>query len=88
VAPGRARRSTGGPNGSFSGAQGRRRPPARTEKLDNPTSKLTRYIDHIMSRPSLKTVRTKAVDNRTRDRISGLWPSDHAGTVATLRLPA
>jgi hypothetical protein len=40
-----------------------------------------------MSRPSLKTVRTKAVGNRTQDRISGLWPSDHAGTVATLRLP-
>jgi endonuclease/exonuclease/phosphatase family metal-dependent hydrolase len=51
-------------------------------------SKLLRNIDHIMSRPSLKTVRTKAVGNRTQDRISGLWPSDHAGTVATLRLPA
>jgi endonuclease/exonuclease/phosphatase family metal-dependent hydrolase len=58
------------------------------EKLDNPTSKLKRYIDHIMSRPGLKTVRTKVVGNRPADRISGLWPSDHAGTAATLRLPA
>jgi endonuclease/exonuclease/phosphatase family metal-dependent hydrolase len=58
------------------------------EKLDNPTSKLQRYIDHIMSRPTLKTIRTKVVGNRPADKISGLWPSDHAGTVATLRLPA
>jgi endonuclease/exonuclease/phosphatase family metal-dependent hydrolase len=58
------------------------------EKLDNPTSKLKRYIDHIMSRPTLKTIRTSVVGNRPQDRISGLWPSDHAGTVATLRLPA
>jgi endonuclease/exonuclease/phosphatase family metal-dependent hydrolase len=57
------------------------------EKLDNPTSKLKRYIDHIMSRPALKTIKTKVVGNRPSDRISGLWPSDHAGTVATLRLP-
>jgi endonuclease/exonuclease/phosphatase family metal-dependent hydrolase len=58
------------------------------EKLDNPTSKLKRYIDHIMSRPTLTTIRTKVVGNRPADRVSGLWPSDHAGTVATLRLPA
>jgi endonuclease/exonuclease/phosphatase family metal-dependent hydrolase len=58
------------------------------EKLDNPTSKLKRYIDNIMSRPALKTIRTSVVGNRPADRISGLWPSDHAGTVATLRLPA
>jgi endonuclease/exonuclease/phosphatase family metal-dependent hydrolase len=58
------------------------------EKLDNPVSKLKRYIDHIMSRPSLKTIKTRVVGNKPSDRISGLWPSDHAGTVATLRLPA
>ena len=57
------------------------------EKLDNPTSKLKRYIDHIMSRPALTTVKTRIVGNRPSDKISGLWPSDHAGTVATLRLP-
>jgi endonuclease/exonuclease/phosphatase family metal-dependent hydrolase len=56
------------------------------EKLDNATSKLKRYIDHIMSRPVLKTIRTKVVGNKPSDRVSGLWPSDHAGTVATLRL--
>src|SRR3954454_5025930 len=56
------------------------------EKLDNTTSKLQRYIDHIMSRPTLKTVRTKVVGNRPSDRVQNLWPSDHAGTVATLRL--
>jgi endonuclease/exonuclease/phosphatase family metal-dependent hydrolase len=56
------------------------------EKLDNAVSKLKRYIDHIMSRPSLKTIKSKVVGNKPSDRISGLWPSDHAGTVATLRL--
>jgi endonuclease/exonuclease/phosphatase family metal-dependent hydrolase len=67
-----------------------RRAPATSgqdEKLDNTTSKLRRYIDHIMSRPTLRTVRTRVVGNRTADRVSGLWPSDHAGTVATLRFP-
>ena len=65
-----------------------RRSPATSgqdEKLDNATSKLQRYIDHILSRPSLTAVRTRVVGNRTSDRVSGLWPSDHAGTVATLR---
>jgi endonuclease/exonuclease/phosphatase family metal-dependent hydrolase len=57
------------------------------EKLDNPGSKLKRYIDHIMSRATLKTIRSKVFGNRPADRIQGLWPSDHAGTVATLRLP-
>jgi|tagenome__1003787_1003787.scaffolds.fasta_scaffold20986801_4 endonuclease/exonuclease/phosphatase family metal-dependent hydrolase len=56
------------------------------EKLDNPASKLQRYIDHIMSRPALRTVKTKVIGNRPSDRIQNLWPSDHAGTVATLRL--
>jgi endonuclease/exonuclease/phosphatase family metal-dependent hydrolase len=56
------------------------------EKLDNTTSKLKRYIDHIMSRPTLRTVRTRVVGNKPSDRVDGLWPSDHAGTIATLRL--
>ena len=56
------------------------------ERLDNPVSKLTRYIDHILSRPRLRAIRARVVGDRSRDRIGGLWPSDHAGTVATLRL--
>src|SRR3954471_17286888 len=56
------------------------------EKLDNTTSQLKRYIDHIMSRPTLRTVRTRVVGDKASDRIGGLWPSDHAGTIATLRL--
>jgi hypothetical protein len=27
------------------------------------------------------------VGDEPQDRIGGLWPSDHAGVVATLRLP-
>jgi endonuclease/exonuclease/phosphatase family metal-dependent hydrolase len=66
-----------------------RTPPAtsgQSEKLDNRVSTLKSYIDHIMSRPALKTIRTRVVGNKPSDRIRGLWPSDHAGTVATLRL--
>src|SRR3954451_22347739 len=58
----------------------------QAEKLDNKVSELKRYIDHIMSRPTLKTVKTKVVVNRASERVQNLWPSDHAGTVATLRL--
>lgn len=67
-----------------------RRPPATSgqdERLDNPVSKHERHIDVVMSRPGLRTVRADVVGARPGDRIGGLWPSDHAGTVATLRLP-
>lgn len=52
---------------------------------DEDTSGLTKRIDHVMTRPQF-TVRTSRVtgtdsDNRTPD---SLWPSDHAGVVATL----
>jgi endonuclease/exonuclease/phosphatase family metal-dependent hydrolase len=59
----------------------------QNETVDNRRSTLRRYIDHIMSRPGLRVVRRDVVGERPRDRIRGLWPSDHAGTVATLRLP-
>lgn len=59
----------------------------QSETLDNPVSTLSRYIDHILSRPQLRTVRSEVVGDEPGDRIGGLWPSDHAGVVATLRLP-
>ena len=57
------------------------------ELLDDPdTSGFVRRIDHVLTRaaaaPAAKVVRTGLdPDNRTP---SGLWPSDHAGLVATL----
>jgi endonuclease/exonuclease/phosphatase family metal-dependent hydrolase len=57
------------------------------ETLDNPVSTLRSFIDHILSRPGLRTIRSEVVGDEPRDRIRGLWPSDHAGAVAALRLP-
>ncbi|HEY6793067.1 MAG TPA: endonuclease/exonuclease/phosphatase family protein [Kineosporiaceae bacterium] len=54
--------------------------------LLNPTPTLTRRIDHVLTRADLgPATRDRVVgtdpDNKTP---SGLWPSDHAGVVATL----
>jgi endonuclease/exonuclease/phosphatase family metal-dependent hydrolase len=56
------------------------------ENLLNPVSKLDQWIDHIVVRPKARVLWSKIVGNRPSDRISGLWPSDHAGVVAKLRL--
>jgi endonuclease/exonuclease/phosphatase family metal-dependent hydrolase len=54
--------------------------------LLNPTPTHTVRIDHVLTRPSVEVFKSKVVgvdqDNRTP---SGLWPSDHAGVVSTLR---
>ena len=45
-------------------------------------------IDLIFSKPALKGSGGKVVGKKPSDRASnGLWPSDHAGVVLTLRLP-
>ena len=56
------------------------------EKLDNTTSKLSSWIDHIVVRPKAKVLSSRVVCNKPLNRICGLWPSDHAGVVAKLRL--
>lgn len=58
----------------------------QNELINNPTSTLKNSIDHIMTRPRQTVVSTRIVGNRASDRIGGLWPSDHAGVVAKLRL--
>jgi len=54
--------------------------------LLNPYPTLTARVDHVLTRPSVGVFRSKIIgidqDHRT---TSGLWPSDHAGVVATLR---
>ena len=45
-------------------------------------------IDLIFSKLALKGSGGKVVGNKARNRApNGLWPSDHAGVVLTLRLP-
>jgi endonuclease/exonuclease/phosphatase family metal-dependent hydrolase len=56
------------------------------ERLDNTTSKLDQWIDHIVVRPKATVLKRTVVGNLLSDRIGGLWPSDHAGLVVKLRL--
>jgi endonuclease/exonuclease/phosphatase family metal-dependent hydrolase len=55
------------------------------ENLLNPVPTFTTRLDYVMTRPSVPVIRTRLIgidpDNRTP---TGLWPSDHAGVVATL----
>lgn len=51
-------------------------------------SVLDRSIDHVLVRPKgkLRTVRSDVVGDTTAEKVGGLWPSDHAGAVATIRV--
>jgi endonuclease/exonuclease/phosphatase family metal-dependent hydrolase len=55
------------------------------EDLLNPSPSFIVRIDHVLTRPNVTVVKSIRVgtdkDNRTP---GGLWPSDHAGIVATL----
>ena len=67
----------------------RRKQPGYTccqaERLDNPTSQLSRRIDVILTRRA-RPVAAKVVGDRTIAATPPLWPSDHAGVVADLIL--
>lgn len=52
------------------------------ELLDNPTSKLSSWIDHILIR-DLSSTQSGVVGDQ---KALGLWPSDHAGVWASLSL--
>jgi endonuclease/exonuclease/phosphatase family metal-dependent hydrolase len=56
--------------------------------LRNPDATLTKRIDLVFARGGFRPVSAEVVGNEPADRIAGgLWPSDHAGVVATLKLP-
>jgi endonuclease/exonuclease/phosphatase family metal-dependent hydrolase len=52
------------------------------EDLHTPDS-LDQWIDHVIARPKLKAVKSGIVGTK---QVGGLYPSDHAGIFATLRL--
>jgi endonuclease/exonuclease/phosphatase family metal-dependent hydrolase len=57
--------------------------------LLNPTSLLNHRIDLVLFRGGFGVADISLIGNQPADRTSsGLWPSDHAGVAATLRLPA
>ena len=60
---------------------------SQEENLLNATSKLNRRIDRVFTRNGFTAAKARVVGNEQADRtLSGLWPSDHAGVVALLRL--
>ena len=56
------------------------------EDLTTTTDPLKSWIDQVIARPKLKAVKSGIVGARLSDRAGGLYPSDHAGIWATLRL--
>jgi endonuclease/exonuclease/phosphatase family metal-dependent hydrolase len=56
--------------------------------LHNPDPTLTKRVDLVLTRSGFETVSADVVGEEFADRTpAGLWPSDHAGVVTTLRLP-
>jgi len=53
------------------------------EDLHSTADKLETWIDHVLVRPRIKVLRSGIVGTR---QVGGLYPSDHAGITATLRL--
>jgi endonuclease/exonuclease/phosphatase family metal-dependent hydrolase len=69
-----------GPEGGFTAGQ--------AELLDNVPSKLDHRIDDVLYQPRwVEAVAAEVLGEELEDRTAaGLWPSDHAGVVATLHL--
>ena len=69
-----------GPEGGFTAGQ--------SELLDNVPSKLDHRIDYVLYQPrGVEAVAAEVLGEELEDRTpTGLWPSDHAGVVATLHL--
>jgi len=56
--------------------------------LHDPSPAMTKRIDLVLTRGGFSTVAADVVGEDAADRTAGgLWPSDHAGVAATLRLP-
>ncbi len=69
-----------GPDGGFTSGQ--------SELLDNVPSLLDHRIDYVLYQPgTVEALHAEVIGDELGDRtLSGLWPSDHAGVVATLHL--
>ncbi len=56
--------------------------------LHYPGSTLTKRMDLVLTKGGFNPVAVDVVGEESADRTaSGLWPSDHAGVVATLQIP-
>jgi endonuclease/exonuclease/phosphatase family metal-dependent hydrolase len=56
--------------------------------LDDPTETLDHQVDHILvDKPRIKLARSFVTGDDPKDRVGGLWPSDHGGVVSVFRFP-
>jgi endonuclease/exonuclease/phosphatase family metal-dependent hydrolase len=53
------------------------------EDLHSTADRLETWIDHVLVRPRIKALKSGIVGTK---QVAGLYPSDHAGITATLRL--
>jgi endonuclease/exonuclease/phosphatase family metal-dependent hydrolase len=57
------------------------------DSLFNAGGRFDHTVDHVLSKPGLKTMSARVTGNVAGERTpSGLWPSDHGGVVSTVRL--
>jgi hypothetical protein len=55
--------------------------------LFDPTQVFDHTVDHVLTKPALKTHKAFVTGNDPNERTpSGLWPSDHGGVVSTLHV--
>jgi hypothetical protein len=55
--------------------------------LFDPTQVFDHTVDHVMTKPTLRTHSAYITGNDPSQRTpSGLWPSDHGGVVSTLQI--
>jgi endonuclease/exonuclease/phosphatase family metal-dependent hydrolase len=80
-------------NAGFAEAWPARRAPdpgltcCQASNLLNPASQLSRRVDLVLTKGNIQVVDIKRVGENPGDRTaSGLWPSDHAGVIATLKI--
>jgi endonuclease/exonuclease/phosphatase family metal-dependent hydrolase len=57
------------------------------EDLREPGGPFYSRIDYVLTRNGFRAVAAGIVGEEPQDRLGGLWPSDHAGVWARLRLP-
>jgi endonuclease/exonuclease/phosphatase family metal-dependent hydrolase len=57
------------------------------QNLFDPAGVFDHTVDHVLSKPGLKTVKAFVTGHDAAERTpSGLWPSDHGGVVSRVRL--
>jgi len=59
----------------------------QTPSVSVPTSSLTLRVDLVLLRGGIDIRDIHLVGNTPADFVNGVWPSDHAGVVASLRIP-